>query len=431
MAEQMSLFDLEDELPKGKRKRRASDPPQREQIMAEEVPTEAKTPAPKKVKAKGKKKAAPAAPTKERRKRTPRPYPVVSFKEAAALADAIFKIGSGEKVRRLTLLEKLKRNPTSSSTLMLITNSGKYGITKGSYSADYLELTEQGHKACNPANSQRTRLQAQSKLAIEHILPFKVLYDAYVNKKLPAHEVMKDKLVESAINVDNPTECIDLFVVNVKDLGLLRTIAGAETLVSIEQTLEETPATPADQSSAATLGSSSTVSDAGDKTSGSPKWDTICFYVAPIGEPGSEPRKHSDLFLSSLVEPALKELGLTVIRADGIAEPGMITTAIIEHLKKAKLVIVDLSLLNPNVFYEMAIRHAAKGPIVQMIRKGDRLPFDVNQVNTLVIDNTDIYTFTPKLETYRSEITTYARRAIEDPEHFGNPISVFYPNFWK
>ena len=101
----------------------------------------------------------------------------------------------------------------------------------------------------------------------------------------------------------------------------------------------------------------------------------------------------------------------------------MITTAIIEHLKKAKLVIVDLSLLNPNVFYEMAIRHAVRGPIVQMIRKGDRLPFDVNQVNSIVIDNTDIYTFTPKLETYRSEITTFARRAIEDPEHFGNPIT--------
>lgn len=61
----------------------------------------------------------------------------------------------------------------------------------------------------------------------------------------------------------------------------------------------------------------------------------------------------------------------------------------------------------------MALRHAVKLPIVQIIRKADRLPFDVNQVNSIIIDDTDIYTFTPKIETYRSEITTLTRRALE------------------
>jgi hypothetical protein len=116
---------------------------------------------------------------------------------------------------------------------------------------------------------------------------------------------------------------------------------------------------------------------------------------------------------------------------DKIAEPGMITSHILEHIKKSRLVVADLSLLNPNVFYEMALRHAVKLPIVQIIRKADRLPFDVNQVNSVVIDNTDIYTFTPAIETYRSQVTTLARRALEDPEHVGNPISVFFPDFWK
>ncbi len=132
-----------------------------------------------------------------------------------------------------------------------------------------------------------------------------------------------------------------------------------------------------------------------------------------------------------MVEPALKELGLDVVRADKIAEPGMITTNVLEHIKLSRLVIADLSMLNPNVFYEMALRHAVKLPIVQIIRKADRLPFDVNHVNSIIIDNTDIYTFTPKIETYRSEITTLARRALEDAEHIGNPISVFYADYWK
>lgn len=109
----------------------------------------------------------------------------------------------------------------------------------------------------------------------------------------------------------------------------------------------------------------------------------------------------------------------------------MITTHILEHIRRSKLIVADLSPLNPNVFYETALRHAAKLPTVEIIRKADRLPFDVNQANFIVIDNTDICTFTPQIETYRSEITTLARRALEDPEHVGNPISVFFPDFRK
>lgn len=67
------------------------------------------------------------------KKRTPRPYPASSFEDALELADAIQKVAAGEKVRRLTLLKAMNRSDTSSSTQMLITNSGKYGITKGTH----------------------------------------------------------------------------------------------------------------------------------------------------------------------------------------------------------------------------------------------------------------------------------------------------------
>ena len=95
------------------------------------------------------------------------------------------------------------------------------------------------------------------------------------------------------------------------------------------------------------------------------------------------------------------------------------------------MAIADLSYLNPNVFYEVALRHALRLPVVQLIRKADRLPFDVNQSRTLVFDTTDIYSLVPKLQTYRSEIATQARKALEDPESVGNPVSIFYPDFYK
>ena len=181
----------------------------------------------------------PAKVTKPRRLRTARPYPVVSFKEATQIGDAIFQFASGEKVRRLTLLEKMDRAPESSATKMLITNSGKYGITTGSYAAEFLELTTEGHAACDPSTAPAARLQARFRMSIAKIPPFSLLYEAYVGKKIPAHEVMKDKLDEGETKIEALTECVDLFVVNTKDLGLLRVIAGAETLISIDQALEE------------------------------------------------------------------------------------------------------------------------------------------------------------------------------------------------
>jgi hypothetical protein len=39
------------------------------------------------------------------------------------------------------------------------------------------------------------------------------------------------------------------------------------------------------------------------------------------------------------VQPALEELGLTVVRADQIGEPGMITTQVLEYLKRSRLAI--------------------------------------------------------------------------------------------
>lgn len=381
------------------------------------------------VKRKGTKNIA-AGRDKPKRTRQSRPYPASSFADALPLGEAIMKYAAGDKVRRLTLLQQMDKSPNSGPTKMMITNSGKYGITKGSYSAEYLELTEQGRIAVDGAASPRDQRRASFALAIAGVEPFNLLYEQYKGKRLPEREVMKDVLRDSPVDVPDVEECVDTFTVNVKGLDLLRTIGGAETLVSIEQVVDELPGagTPTNKDGAsAAAGLASNVPD----SSASKDWKNICFYITPIGTEGSEERKHADLFTSSLVQPALAELGLKVIRADLIGEPGMITSQVIEYLKRSRLAIADLSYLNPNVFYEVALRHALRLPVVQLIRRADHLPFDVNQSRTLIFDTSDIYSLVPKLQTYRSEIASQARKALDDPESVGNPISVFFPDFYK
>jgi hypothetical protein len=364
----------------------------------------------------------------EQRIRTARIYPALSFEESLVLAEAIQTHASGERISRLTLLKQMNLSPTSSATQILITSSGKYGITKGSYAAEHLELTPPGRTASDKNSAPRVKAQARFELAIKNVKPFDALYNRYRGKKLPSHDVVKDVLKEAELQIADEKECIDTFIVNAKFIGLLQTIAGSETLVPIETLLEQLPNGDATIPVVApAVGNQRPLGTREESTPRSQgQWQNVCFYITPIGAEDSEERKHSDLFLGSIIEPALAGFGLEVVRADQIGQPGMITSQVLEHILRSRLVIADLSFHNPNVFYEMALRHAIKLPVVQICRRCDRLPFDVNQVRTISIDTTDIYTLIPKLETYRSEVASQVRAAL-DGQSTGNPISVFFP----
>lgn len=61
----------------------------------------------------------------------------------------------------------------------------------------------------------------------------------------------------------------------------------------------------------------------------------------------------------------------------------MIDTQMINHLLDADLVIVDMSLLNANAFYEMGIRHMARKPVIHMFVAGTSIPFDVKSYRAI------------------------------------------------
>jgi hypothetical protein len=357
-------------------------------------------------------------------------FPAVSFEEALTIANAIQKHAPGGKVRRLTLFDQMSKSPDSGASHQLITNSHKYGLTKGSYTAEHLELTADGKLATGPDVNPKDKLKVRFKLAIESIAPFKMLYDVQKGIRLPAESVLEDSAMEKGIPKNDAKECVEMFIVNAKFLGILKTIAGAERIIPIDQAIEELPSGPADIQAAESSASSAPgpISNPPPPCCDDLDWDKICFYISPIGDDGSEIRQHADLFLNSIVEPALDAFDLKVVRADQIGKPGMITAQIIEHVLKSKLVIADLSYHNPNVFYELCLRHVCRLPTVQIIRKADKLPFDLDQFRTIPIDTTDIYTMVPNLQTYKAEIATQVRMALKDPDSADNPVSTYYPN---
>ena len=356
---------------------------------------------------------------KARRKpRTERTFPAITFQEALTLAKAIQDHAAGQKVRRLILFEKLDQSPDSTETRKLITASNQYDLTGGSYKAEYLELTPLGAEASSDDAPPQKQAAARFELAINKIDPFKTLYERLKNNKLPAREVMMDYLRETGLPEDQRAECVDTFVVNAKFLRLLRTISGAERIVPIEQVVEEVGQGRVEPSMTQATSETLLVPKLLESASSGAEEDfsKICFYITPIGEPGSEQRKHSDFMMEYIVQPAVKDFGLRVIRADQMSKPGMIGKQVIEHILRARLVIADLSFHNPNVFYELCLRHTTRLPTVQLKREVDTIPFDLNQYRTIPIETREVYTLLPKMQTHIAEVTNQVRRALQDAE---------------
>jgi len=159
-----------------------------------------------------------------------------------------------------------------------------------------------------------------------------------------------------------------------------------------------------------------------------PDFAHMCFVITPIGDDDSAERKHANMILKSVIEPVVLELGLTAKRADQIDRAGLITQQTFECLAKARISIADLSFNNPNAFYELGVRHMCKLPTVQLIRKGDRIPFDVAQGRTIKIDMTDVYAVVESIESAKKELRQHLKHALSgDYKGEDNPVNTYLP----
>ncbi|MFJ4565340.1 hypothetical protein ACIP4U_16800 [Streptomyces caelestis] len=114
-----------------------------------------------------------------------------------------------------------------------------------------------------------------------------------------------------------------------------------------------------------------------------------CFVVGPIGDPhaahGSPEREayehHLGIF-EQVIAPACEKYGISAVRADGIAHAGDINEQICRHVVESDLVVADVSGGNPNVMYELGLRHITGKPTIHIGEAG-QLPFDIASVRTI------------------------------------------------
>jgi hypothetical protein len=114
----------------------------------------------------------------------------------------------------------------------------------------------------------------------------------------------------------------------------------------------------------------------------------------------------------------VESLGYNAIRADKISEQGIITNQVVRYIIECPLVIADLTRNNPNVLYELAIRHAVRKPFVQIIKRGEKIPFDISGTRTVEFDM-DIISASDAMKQIRDQVI-----ALETNPNIDTPVSV-------
>lgn len=112
-----------------------------------------------------------------------------------------------------------------------------------------------------------------------------------------------------------------------------------------------------------TLPRADTVAVASAPTNLHPGFAPIAFCVMPYGvraHPDTGRRLDCDALYRDVIAPAAEAAGCRPLRADYEAGGGFVHGAMFERLLLADVVVADLSLPNPNVYYELGIRHATR-----------------------------------------------------------------------
>ena len=118
----------------------------------------------------------------------------------------------------------------------------------------------------------------------------------------------------------------------------------------------------------------------------------ICFVVMPFGKrkDPSRPRKPAidfDAIFEKAIGPGIEEAGLKPKRADKDETGGLIHKPMFEDLLLCDYVVADLTIPNPNVYYELGVRHAARhNTTLPISAKHSAVPFDVAPVRELRYD---------------------------------------------
>jgi hypothetical protein len=158
-----------------------------------------------------------------------------------------------------------------------------------------------------------------------------------------------------------------------------------------------------------------------------------CFIDMPFGrksDPKSGVEIDFDQIYAQAIQPSVEAAGLQCIRGDREDTGGIIHTAMFARLLMAEFVIADMTTVNPNVFYELGVRHTARPyTTIALFATLGAPPFDVGMVRAIPYELTDGRLSEAAAKSLREAITQRIRSALSSPVAQDSPLFQLFDGF--
>ena len=144
-----------------------------------------------------------------KRTRITRPYPTHSFQDALPIAETIQRVNGGQPVGTALLADALGTSVRSSAFVQKLNASSKYGLTVGSYSDQFIELTELGESITAPGSAEER--EDSIIRAVTRPDVFREFYRIYAGKRMPEDIYASNTLVrELGVPRELTEECMGI-----------------------------------------------------------------------------------------------------------------------------------------------------------------------------------------------------------------------------
>ncbi len=154
----------------------------------------------------------------------------------------------------------------------------------------------------------------------------------------------------------------------------------------------------------------------------------FCYVIMPYGGEDEEKKERYRGVFEGLIQPAGVRAGYTeadVRRSDFTGEPGSIIGEVVRSLGEAEIVIADITEANPNVMYELGIRHVMRKTGTVLIKDQDDktpVPFDIKDLRIVYYSSSQGIRGIAAVQTQIADAIAKQRESSAATDKADNPV---------
>jgi len=290
-------------------------------------------------------------------------FPRHSVEKALRIPKAIYDQNAGKPATVAEAARFTTGGAVTGPFRVEVSSSKKYGYLRSD--AGKLALEDRARRAIAP-QSGTDRISALQE-AVLAAPDMSAVYSHYRGESLPDDEFFRNALVDKfAIPADKVAEFLDVFNESVRAAGLIDETGERPRLIDVGRDDVHKPTGGGLSSPKITMAKG-----------------TTCFVMQPFGG-------HLGSYYETIFRPAIEQAGLEPMRADAeIFHTGKIMDQVWRGIRRATVLVAELTSKNPNVFYELGLAHALEKPVVLVSSNQDDVPFDLRHIRVILYDQAD------------------------------------------